>query len=65
MAARTNACLSINLSVNQKLAAEREVTGMPKYKASQVLLFLEVDDAATMDRGVFPPEGEARQGDLP
>jgi hypothetical protein len=38
---------------------------MPKYKASQVLLFLEVDDAATMDRGVFPPEGEARQGDLP
>lgn len=45
------ACMTLELEVNQKLMddfAEADITGMPKYKVNNVLLFLDVEDVARM-----------------
>ncbi|ESL09073.1 hypothetical protein TRSC58_03214 [Trypanosoma rangeli SC58] len=45
------ACMTLELDVYQKLIddfAEAEITGMPKYKNNQVILFLDVEDVARM-----------------
>lgn len=45
------ACMTLELEVNQKLMddfAEADITGMPKYKVNNVLLFIEAEDVARM-----------------